>query len=205
MTLIEDVLWRHGYALTEEAFVEHLDALLSEPRLDVAFIDLSTTDAAFLAEYSGVAPASDADLERLDAHSAARAAAEAARTLNRRSVAGLMGVDPSRVSHQVAAGRLYSYPGSNGRPIFPDWQFTTPASQPQENDVARAVTTIPHLAAVIAAFPAGSHPIAVRTFMTTPSPDLSLQGTALSPRDWLVGGGNPTDVEGLAATLGEQV
>jgi hypothetical protein len=41
--------------------------------------------------------------------------------------------------------------------------------------------------------------------MTTTSPDLSLQGKALSPRDWLVGGGNSTDVEGMAATLGEQV
>ena len=87
MTLIEDVLWRHGYSLSEAAFADHLDALLSEPRVDVAFIDVSSTDVAFLAEFSGVAPASEADLARLDARSAVRAAGEAARTLTRRNVA----------------------------------------------------------------------------------------------------------------------
>ena len=56
-----------------------------------------------------------------------------------------------------------------------------------------------------AALPSGSHPVAVRTFMTTPSEELSVHGEALSPRDWLVGGGDPKDVAGLAATLGEQV
>jgi hypothetical protein len=85
--------------LSEATFADHLDALLSEPRLDVAFIDLSTTDAAFLAEYSGAAPASEAGLERLDARSAARVAAEVARTLSRGNVAALLGVDPSPPDH----------------------------------------------------------------------------------------------------------
>ena len=102
MTLIEEVLRRHGYSLSEAAFVEHLDALLSEPRLDVAFIDLSTTDAAFLAEYSGVAPASEADLARLDAQSAARAAAEAARTLSRGKCCWIAGRGPIQ---SVPSGR----------------------------------------------------------------------------------------------------
>jgi len=58
---------------------------------------------------------------------------------------------------------------------------------------------------VITAFPDGAHPVAVRTFMTIPTPDLSVQGTALSPRDWLRGGGDPVQVVALAGTLGDQV
>ena len=205
MARIEDVLRRHGYSVSEAALAGHLDALLSEQRTDLARIDMSTADVAFLVEYAGVRPASESELSRLDAQSAARAAAEAARTLRRGDVATLLGIDPSRVSHQVTAGRLYSYPGNNGRPVFPDWQFAAAGDRPTDNDSTPAAVTIPHLAAVVAAIPAGSHPMAVRTFMTTPNPDLSVAESALSPRDWLIGGGDPADVEGLAGTLGEQI
>jgi hypothetical protein len=205
MSLLESVLRRHGYVLSEASFADHLDALLSSQLSDRTVIDISTGDAAFLAEYSGVQPASEDDLARLDARSVSRAAAEAARTMGRGDVARMLGVDPSRISHQVAAGRLYSYSGGSGRPVFPDWQFTTIRPAAAQQDAAPTVAVIPHLATVVAAFPAGSHPIAVRTFMTTPNQDLQLQGSALSPRDWLVDGGDPTVVAGLAATLGEQV
>ena len=202
MTTVVAVLRRHGYAMSEQTLAAHLDALLSAPQQDNVGIDMSATDAAYLAQYSGVQDASDADLAALDARSAGRAAAEAGRGLSRNDAAALLDVDPSRVSHQITSGRLYSYPGSHGRPVFPDWQFTTRTGAP---DSSAKVVVLPHLGAVIAAIPAGSHPVAVRTFMTTPNKDLAVQGTALSPREWLRGGGDPADVVGLAVTLGEQV
>jgi hypothetical protein len=41
--------------------------------------------------------------------------------------------------------------------------------------------------------------------MTTPNSELLVDGNALSPIEWLRGGGDPKDVVDLAVTLGEQV
>ena len=197
---VEAVLRRHGYEMSEETLAENLDALLTEPPAGRVAIDMSATDAAYLVEYSCVRSSSDAELAALDARSAGRAAAEAGRTLTRSQVAQLLDVAPSRVSHQVAGGRLFSYHGGNGKPLFPDWQFTGSGGAG-----ATGTRVVPHLGPVIAAIPDGSHPIAVRTFMTTPSSDLMVQGNKLSPLEWLAGGGDPSDVADLAVTLGEQV
>jgi hypothetical protein len=205
MTAVEDVLRRHGYSVSEQTLAAQLDALLSLSDRDSVGIDMSFADAVYLARYSGVHAASDADLAAMDAQSAARATAEAGRGLSRNDVAGLLAIDPSRVSHQIAAGRLYSYPGSQGRPVFPDWQFLAITDEQDASHPAPKASVIPHLAEVIAALPAGFHPVAVRTFITTSSPDLSVHGNALSPRDWLGGGGDPAAVVALAVTLGEQV
>ena len=200
VTPVEAVLRRHGYAMSEDTLAEHLDALLAEPRDGTVGFDMSAADTAYLAEYSGVRQASEADLALLEAHSLGRAAAEAGRTMTRGQVAELLGVDPSRVSHQVSAGRLFSYHGNGGRPAFPDWQFIGPT-----DNAGPGTGVVPHLRSVIAAIPGGSHPITIRAFMTTPSSELMLRGTAVSPLEWLRGGGAPKDVADLAGTLGEQV
>ena len=205
MTAVEDVLRRHGYSMSERTLAAQLDALLSLSDQGSVGIDMSFADAAYLAQYSGVADASDADLTAMDARSAARATAEAGRGLSRNDVAALMAIDPSRVSHQIATGRLYSYPGSQGRPVFPDWQFITVTDEQDASPPVPKASVIPHLAEVIAAIPAGSHPVAVRTFITSSSADLSVHRNALSPREWLARGGDPAAVVALAVTLGEQV
>ena len=191
--------------MSEQTLAAHLDALLSISDRDTVGIDVSCADAAYLARISGVHAASAAELAAMDARSAARATAEAGRGLSRNDVAALLAIDPSRVSHQIAAGRLYSYPGSQGRPVFPDWQFIAVTDEQDASHPGPKVSVIPHLAEVIAALPAGSHPVAVRTFITTSSADLSVHGNALSPLDWLGGGGDPAAVVALAVTLGEQV
>lgn len=95
------VLRRHGYAVAEDAVAARLDALLSNPRGGTD-IDLSAADVAYLAEYSGVEPASAADLADLDLRSAGRAIAEAGRSVTRQEMAALLDVDPSRVPHLSA-------------------------------------------------------------------------------------------------------
>lgn len=195
MTTIEAVLRRNGIDIPETVIAEQLDALLQsgEPRSGV---DLSAADERFLAAHSGVQEATPEQLRALRARSVAWVAAEAGRTFTRRQVAELLGVDASRVSHQVAQGRLFAYPAGN-RPAFPDWQFRSADESGPGG--------LPHLAAVIAAFPTGSHPVTVRSFMTTADDDLIVGGRPVSPREWLVSGGDPSTVVDLARTLGEQV
>jgi hypothetical protein len=46
------------------------------------------------------------------------------------------------------------------------------------------------------------HPLAVARWFATPDPDLSVDDVALSPRDWLLAGGDPEAVAKIAAALG---
>ena len=195
MTAVEDVLRRHGIQMDEATFAEHLDTLLTTP---ASGVDLSAADRVFLQEWAGVDAATDGELAALDSRSASRAAAEVARTLSRDEVARLLGVSASRVSHLLAAGRLWSYRAAQ-RPVFPDWQFIDPAAATGEG------RTLPGLPEVLVALPAGSHPLTVRTFMLTSDDELTLADRELSPRDWLLSDGDPGRVAELARTMGEQV
>ena len=191
MGALAEVLHQYGYDTTEDAVASNLAALLTPLGVNAA-VDLLATDQEYLARFSGVRPLTSGDLSALDARTAARATAEAVAALSRSQVAALFGVDVTRVSHQTTAGDLFSYKGGRSRSVYPDWQFTGSA-------------VLPHLRAVLAALPAGSHPVPVRAFMTSPDEALMLGDRPASPRDWLVGGGEPGPVIGLAATLGEQV
>ncbi len=117
---------------------------------------------------------------------------EAAESLSRTQVAQLLGVDESRVSHRVREGSLYSYPGASERRRYPSWQFAH-------------ARPLPHLADVLAHVPTGTHPVTLRSFMTTPDDALLLDGAPASPIEWLAAGGSPEPVAALATTLGEQV
>lgn len=117
---------------------------------------------------------------------------EAAESLSRAQAAELLDVDESRISHRVRDGGLYSYPGASGRRRYPTWQFANGEA-------------LPHLADVLAGVPHGTHPVTLRTFMTTPDDALLLHERPVSPVEWLAAGGPPGPVVALAATLGEQV
>jgi len=191
MTTVAEVLHGLGYTATEEEVALSLQELLL-PAQDSAGVDLSAADDAFLQRFSGVQAATPESLAALDARSAARAAAERAGAMSRTEVAALLGVDVTRVSHQSAAGDLYSYKLGRRRPSYPDWQFSGQSG-------------LPHLREVMAALPAGTHPVTVRAFMTTRDSALRHEDVFVSPRDWLLGGGDVTAVLGLAGTLGEQM
>jgi hypothetical protein len=109
-------------------------------------------------------------------------ASEAAKTLS---------VDPSRVRHKLAAGRLSGWKDQNGWRL-PAWQFDGGGA-------------LPGLAAVLAAVPADQPPLVVASFMTTPQDDLVLDGRPATPRQWLLAGGHPEPVAALAATLGTPI
>ena len=88
-----------------------------------------------------------------------------------------IGVDASRIRHRLAAGRLAGWKDRGGWRL-PVWQFT-------DADV------LPGLEAVLAEVPADQPPLVVAGFMTTPQLDLEADGSPVTPRDWLLAGGDP--------------
>ncbi len=153
---------------------------------------LSAADEIFLHRYAGVREATEDELAELAEHTAALEASELRRALPLPEVAALLGTSSPEVLGMTAAGSLYAHTLAGGLGRWPDWQFA--GGHP-----------LPHLAAVVAALPSGTHPVTLRAFMITPDPALRHDDVAVSPRDWLLGGGDVTAVLELAGTLGEQM
>lgn len=190
MTTVAEVLAEHAMASSEDQVAAELRVLLG-PAPAGPGLTLSAAEDAFLAEHGGVRAVTAKQLANLDARSAARSVAEVAGTLSRREAAELLGIDQTRLSHRVRDGAIYAYPGAGGRRRFPDWQF-------------RAGGVLPRLSEVLTALPQATHPMTIRSFMTTPDDALLLNGEPVSPVDWLDAGGDPAPVCELAETLGEQ-
>lgn len=186
---LQEVLARHDTAVTSggvlrgvEEALQHLESLgwtRSRERLDRA-------SAAYLRAHGGIPGESD----DLVGAVVGRRAVATAESLTTRQVAELLGVDPSRVRHRIRDGQLYAVAGDGGEHRLPRWQFGT-------------IHVLPHLRKVLQALQADLHPLEVAGFMTTPQPELELEGKALCPRDWLLGGGSVDPVVELAATVGE--
>jgi hypothetical protein len=191
MASVQEVLREHDLTVGESLLAAELRALLETQRA-AGTHTLTSDEEGLLAEHGGVAAGAKRKLERLDARSAARAVLEAAESLSRAQVAQLLGVDESRVSHRLREGSLYGYPGASARRRYPSWQF-------------RGNEALPHLAALLSQVPTGTHPVTLRSFMTTRDETLLVDGAAVSPVEWLAAGGAAEPVAELAATLGEQV
>jgi len=159
---------------------------------------LTDADAAFLREHSGVREATPRELARLAARTAARDARELQHTRSLAAVAALLDRSEREVLGMTEAGELYSYTPSGGAHRYPSWQFAYGR-------------LLPHLAAVVAAIPAGTHPTAIRTLMMTPSQDLMwvlpldepiqplIPEIPRSPATWLTDGGEAGPVLALLA------
>jgi hypothetical protein len=97
-----------------------------------------------------------------------------------------LSVTTGRVRQRIGAGLLAVVQRREGY-VLPDWQFYDDR-------------TVPHLKSVLAV--AGDvHPVTLQGFMTTPNPDLEVDGGIVSPRDWLITGGDPARVAELAEVL----
>lgn len=98
-----------------------------------------------------------------------------------------LGIDTSRVRHRLSQARLAGWKDQGWR--LPSWQFTE-----------RGV--LPGLEVVLRALPTDQPPLMVAAFMNTPQPDLEINGSAATPREWLLAHGDPAPVAALATTLG---
>ncbi len=153
---------------------------------------LTAADVEFLHLHSGVHEATPKELAALAARTAARDDFELAHALTLPAVAALLGQSELEVAGMTTAGALYSHELAGDGPWWPDWQ-------------AHGGRPLPHLAAVVAALPSGTHPVTLRAFMITPDPALRHDDVFVSPQDWLLGGGDASPILELAAVLGEQV
>lgn len=185
---LTDLLDRTGYPVSAEDVLEALAEVL--PRRHDVVDDLSAGDRAYLDEFAGLEPASDEEVARLLARRAALATSEVAQALDRGQVGERLGVSPSRVSHRHAAGGLFAFRVGPAKTLYPDWQFT-------------ADGTIPGLPQVVEALPGGVPAALVRRFMTEPDDALEIGEEVVSPRAWLLQGGDVARVVALAATFGD--
>ena len=190
MTLAE-VLSRAGVDVSEGEFAALVASVLDE--LGPAPAD-SPRDA-LTAEQAGALSAIGADLAprrrrerepRADA--AATYAAILVDTLWVGEVAARLHIDASRVRHRLARRQLVGIRRADGWRL-PKWQFGADGAP------------LPGLERVLRALPADVHPVAVARFFATAVPELRIGRTAVSPRSWLEGGGDPAPVVALAAAL----
>ncbi|MFF5991385.1 MerR family transcriptional regulator [Prauserella flavalba] len=99
-----------------------------------------------------------------------------------------LGVDDSRIRHRLKERRLTGWKDQGGWRL-PAWQFT-------------ATSVLPGIETVLRAVPEDSPALVVAAFMSTPQPDLVINGKPATPRQWLLAGGDPEPVAQLATTLG---
>lgn len=124
-------------------------------------------------------------------HRAPSVAAHAVLAESALSVSGAaerLGIDPSRIRHRLAAHRLSGWKEQGGWRL-PAWQFT-------------ADGVLPGLAQVLAEVGEHQPALVLAAFMTSPQDDLQVGEDPVTPRQWLLAGGDPRPVAALAATLG---
>jgi hypothetical protein len=186
-----DVLRKRRVGVTEEEFAALLDDALDavqaghapDPRrvLTASETAALTAGGADLAAGSPVEPGPGAE-------AAAALGALLASSLTVAGAAARLGVDPSRIRHRLLEGSLYGIRLRGGWRL-PAFQFTGGDG------------LVPGVPEVLAAIPRDLHPLAVQRWLTTPSPDLLVDDSAMSPLAWLESGGAPDPVATLAAAL----
>jgi excisionase family DNA binding protein len=122
---------------------------------------------------------------------ASKYAAISASALTVREAAVLLAVSEGRVRQKISEGRLYAIRGRNGERRLPRFQFSERGPVEGMQETMREV-------------PPGVHPVSLQNFFLSPNPDLYLDAeeeTPVSPRDWLLSGGDPRAVTPLAREL----
>ena len=189
-------LRRAGLAIDGDEFVRRVMAaavrmLPSRPIPDTR-ADLSDDEAGFLREAGvnlSVFSPTEQSLDSPLIRTAEEYAALLATSLSISELAARLGIHPSRLRHRLAEHTLFGIKdGATWRlPLF------------QLDDSAQRL--VPGLEQVAPTW-TGFHPIAVRRWFVEPSSDLQVGGGApVSPRDWLLTGGDPRTVVELATEL----
>ncbi|NIH81121.1 DNA-binding protein [Amycolatopsis viridis] len=187
---LENVLAKAGLRIDAEDFlslVEDAARRLSPPHPDPASFFGPGQRAALTAAGLDLSPRRDDETDGRAASVAAYAVlAESALTVT--EAAQRLDVDPSRIRHRLAERRLTGWKDQGGWRL-PSWQFGEHGP-------------LPGLDLVLAAVPDDQPALVVAAFMNSTQPDLEIGGRPVTPRQWLLAGGDPAPVAALAATLG---
>ncbi|MGI8762020.1 MAG: DNA-binding protein [Jatrophihabitantaceae bacterium] len=174
MTLIEVLA---PFGVGEDEFVDALSRdLRAAP--DSSASRLTDAEQSLLQEHGGITPIGDDGSVRKATLqlSSSNLAEQTRESLSVEQAATLLVVDGSRVRHRVRDRALYAFKIGVGLRL-PNWQF-------HRHD------SIPGLRAILAALPADLHPLEVAGFMTTADANLTVDDEPISPREWLLGGGD---------------
>jgi len=178
------------YGVTDEDYLVMLaQALQSRPRPGAAA--LSAAEREVLSRWAGLeVPAEepgDAGRASVD-QPTANLAAQFRDSLSAAEAGTLLGISASRVRHRVGEGALYAFKA--GKQLrLPRWQFHQGG-------------TLPGLPKVLAALEPTLHPLEVAGFMTATDDNLRIAEEPVTPRTWLIGGGDPAVVAHLVALVG---
>lgn len=188
---VADVLSAAGVEVSEREFAALLAEVLDElgPRAAEAPRDALTAEQADALAAVGADLAPRRRRERdPDADAAVTYAGVLVDTFWVGEVAARLQIDASRVRHRLARRQLVGIRRADGWRL-PKWQFGADGAP------------LPGLERVLRALPANVHPVVVAGFFATAAPELRIGRTAVSPRAWLAGGGDPAPVVALAAEL----
>lgn len=187
---LETVLARAGLRVSAARFLSYVEdeaKRLSPPHPDPAAF-FTPAQRAALTDVG-------LDLDASDEHEVdGRARSVAAQAVLRDSAlsvadaAARLGIDGSRVRHQLAANQLAGWK-ERGEWRLPAWQFAGDA-------------VLPGLRAVLAELPDDQPPLVIAAFMSTPQRELIIHDEPVSPRSWLLAGGDPARVAVLMSVLG---
>jgi len=124
-------------------------------------------------------------LESLDGSKVARMVTAArlttlAESLSTSQASSLLCVNTSTIGRRRKRGMLYGFPHPRGW-RYPTWQFAGGA-------------TIPGLASLLSTIPSDLSAVSVRALMLAPRPGLADGSKRISPREWLLNGGDPARV-----------
>lgn len=102
-------------------------------------------------------------------------------------VAELLGVDPSRIRQRLGNRTLLGFK------VGMEWRI--PRFQFDGNRL------VPGVERVFPRIEPDMHPVGILRWFTLPDPDLEVDDVAVSPRDWLLSGGNPDAIADLGPGL----
>ncbi|MBE3637571.1 hypothetical protein [Mangrovicoccus algicola] len=184
---LDATLRQHGFRAGSGAFLSALDEALDAVRPPRP-ARLSGAEQAALASVGAFPAAAD---EGPGLQAAALRMALLEESLGVAEAARLCGVRDSRIRQRLIEGSLLGLRAVSGRDA---WRL--PALQ------FEAGRELPGLARVLKARPGAADPLAAARFLITPQPDLETgSGGAMTPRDWLILGGDPAAVAALFAQI----
>lgn len=180
---------RSNPRLSVDTFLELLtDTLENQPRPDLKRAESQFTEPE-MAELvrEGVIVSGEAKRGGAAARTAAEFAGLITNSLTVSEAGQLMAVDPSRVRQRLTNRTLY------GVKVGRAWRI--PIFQFGADGQVRGLDQ------VLVVLPPTLHPVAVQRWLTTPLPDLELEGEQLSPLEWLKSTGDPAPVIEIARDL----
>jgi hypothetical protein len=179
------------FDISEDEFLDVLKEALAARPFPLAA--LTKDESGFLETFGGIHRPSSSDRDErrhVALASLGPVVALVHDSITVRELANRLRADESRIRHRIGDRALYAR--KMGRQLrLPLWQFDDDG-QP-----------IPGLRAVLTALPEGLHPLEVAGFMTNPQPELDVEDTDVSPREWLLAGGDVTAVVSLAEGINE--